>query len=96
MAKLFRPSNATGGDIFCAEFCDRCEKDRRRDRPCKILTRTLIYSVDDPEYPREWIYGEDGSPLCMAFVLRGSVPRKRGSRIRDKRQGYLSIKVGDK
>lgn len=96
MAKLFRPSNGTGGDIFCAEFCDRCEKDRRQDRPCKILTRTLIYSVDEPEYPQEWIYGEDGSPLCTAFVLRGSVPRKRGSRIGDKRQGDLSIKVGDK
>lgn len=89
--KPFRPSNGTGGDIFRSHWCDECEKDRYESKPCKIFTKTLIYDATDKEYPKEWTYDDDGAPQCTAFVLKGTIPRKRSSRIRDKRQQGLGL-----
>ena len=89
--KPFRPSNGTGGDIFRSYWCDQCEKDRYESKPCRIFTKTLIYSTDDKQYPKEWTYDDNGDPQCAAFVARNSAIRKRSSRIRDKRQEGLAI-----
>lgn len=93
----WRPSNGTGGDIFRSMFCDKCEKDRYESKPCGIFTRTLIYDVDDPKYPAEWICNtgvpwREENPRCTAFVAKGSVPRKRSpGLVRDKRQEGFAL-----
>lgn len=28
----------------------------------------MPFDVADDEYPKEWIYGQDGQPCCTAFV----------------------------
>jgi hypothetical protein len=72
--KSYRPSNGTEGDIFRARFCDRCTKDNFTDENpsggCEILMNCLCYGIDDEEYPEEWVYNSEGSPVCTAFVAR--------------------------
>lgn len=69
--KKYRPSNGSEGCWFTGEFCDRCQKDadyRNNDGDsCQILCNTMVYDLTDPEYPDEWIYDEDGNPVCTAF-----------------------------
>lgn len=75
MTRKYRPSNGTEGLGFMECWCCECERDRdfRDDAGdgCPILARTVIHDVDDPEYPEEWTYGEDGLPMCTAFVPIG-------------------------
>ena len=79
--KPYRPSNGTEGDMFMAEWCEHCEHDSRwRDDPesagCPILCDTMIYHTRDPEYPKEWIYDQEGRPSCTAFTqVVGSTAR---------------------
>ena len=67
--KPYRPSNGTEGMYFIAEFCEQCIHEKwmhtqcEGDKKCDILSRSLIYDLDDPEYPEEWIY-KDGKPIC--------------------------------
>ncbi len=69
----YRPSNGSEGDSFMAMFCERCSKDSE-ENPCDILGRSMCFSEEDPEYPTEWTYSEDG-PVCTAFVDRAKVER---------------------
>ena len=68
----YRPANGTEGAYFQADFCDRCKHDQGYQRTldathgCPILLATLLFQVDDPEYPREWIW-ENGIPKCTKF-----------------------------
>lgn len=80
--ELFRPSNGTIGSIFCEDFCYRCQHDWEK---CEILTHTLIHSIDEPEYPREWITDARGS-RCTAFRRQGIL-----TDIADKRQMELAL-----
>ena len=75
--ELYQPSNGTEGEGFWDRFCFECERDRafqedESDEGCEILLRTMLYSIRDPEYPREWCYGKDGKPTCTAFLPIGS------------------------
>jgi hypothetical protein len=71
---LYRPSNGTEGECFTAEWCEHCSKDDHDNEVfCDILTRTTAFSIDDPEYPREWCYGDTGQPICTAFDVRVEV-----------------------
>lgn len=79
--ELFRPCNGTHGEIFIADHCGKCERDRQyRENdvdPCEILGRTFMYDVEHPDYPKEWRY-VNGEPTCTAFVPEGEtlpVPR---------------------
>jgi hypothetical protein len=71
--KKYRPSCGSEGADFMAIFCDRCVRDEAFQRDpanndgCFIAARTMAHDVNDPEYPSEWIYGEDGRPTCTAF-----------------------------
>lgn len=71
--KPYRPSNGTEGMIFIEGWCGKCWHDRQmRANPegcegCEILARSFAYSIDDPEYPKEWRYDEIGLPMCAAF-----------------------------
>jgi hypothetical protein len=70
MSELYRPSNGTEGECFKGAFCEKCTKDDPdNDSFCDIIAETMAYGVDDPEYPREWVYGENG-PECTAFEKR--------------------------
>lgn len=67
----YRPSNGTEGMIFMEEWCDNClnQPESSDDGECEILGRTLIYGINEPEYPTEWIY-KDGIPTCTAYKFR--------------------------
>jgi|HubBroStandDraft_4_1064222.scaffolds.fasta_scaffold223250_2 hypothetical protein len=94
MTKLWRPSNGTCGEIFRFDWCDKCSRESAVTQ-CKILTQTLIYDIDDEDYPKEWIADDDGwsNPRCTAFKARaGAAHRPR--RIRDKRQANLLLPSG--
>lgn len=68
MAERYRPSNATEGDAFIAQFCGRCHK-----RPsCNIPRLTMRHQVEDPEYPTQWI-AEGRTGRCTAFEPAGGV-----------------------
>lgn len=64
MTTLYRPSNGTEGELFYEEFCAKCVRDQNED--CPIYTATMVFGVDDPQYPKEWIEDEAG-PRCTAF-----------------------------
>lgn len=60
----WRPSNFGEGDIFQAEWCARCTKDREDD--CPILLASFTFDIGDEDYPVEWTE-RDGKPVCTAF-----------------------------
>lgn len=61
----YRPSNGFEGEIFMERFCYRCQKDK--DQNCEIILGTMVFGVDEEEYPLEWQYGSDGQPICTSF-----------------------------
>lgn len=68
--RRYRPSNGTEGHIFTDKFCMNCincDPNPEGSTQCEILCRTLVYDVDDKEYPDEWQY-VDGVPTCTAWV----------------------------
>lgn len=75
--KPYRPSCGTEGMAFDEQWCSRCKKDEKfrdtydsaygPDDGCQILADTFVYEIDDPKYPKEWIYDADGVPSCTAF-----------------------------
>lgn len=71
--KPYRPSNGTEGLIFESLYCDKCEHDRKfRETEdgkyaCKVLCDSMICKIDEPGYPKEWIYDENGNPTCTKF-----------------------------
>lgn len=68
VSEPYRPSNGTEGECFMGQWCSNCERDKYQD--CPIVANTFVYRVDDPKYPKEWIYGDNG-PECTAFVELG-------------------------
>lgn len=73
--KLYRPSNGTEGMIFMEKFCDKCKKNNTGDG-CKILADSLCFEVNEPEYPKEWVYDENNKPTCTSFTTE-TVKRKK-------------------
>jgi hypothetical protein len=69
--KKYRPSSGSEGIWFCGMFCDQCinqHPDPNNKKQCMILCRTLCHSINEPEYPTEWVYDENNNPTCTAFV----------------------------
>lgn len=70
--KRYRPSNGTEGEYFMEDFCYNCIHEKwthtqnDADKKCDILSRTLIYDTEDPEYPEEWQYDDAGNPTCTS------------------------------
>ncbi|MDD3652440.1 hypothetical protein [Immundisolibacter sp.] len=92
----FRPSNGTIGDSFIADWCGRCARDKALregvdieecddNEVCDIVSRTMAYRTDEPEYPSEWICDQDGrGACCTAFIPAGDpVPPPRCERTGD-------------
>jgi len=66
--KPYRPSNGSEGDIFMSNFCYKCiHDDMENEDYCHILNRTFVHEPEDEEYPKEWIYNQEGRPICTAF-----------------------------
>lgn len=68
----YRPSNGTEGDCFMSAWCANChrfsgEYEGFDEKECEIVLRAYAFDIDDDEYPDEWIYGENGEPICKAF-----------------------------
>jgi hypothetical protein len=59
----FRPSNGTEGDLFMFAHCWQCAHENN----CEIIGKTMLYAVEDEEYPAQWQYGDDGQPTCTEF-----------------------------
>ncbi len=62
---------------------------------CDIFTATLIHSIDEPEYPPEWVQDEDSGwanwhPRCTAFVPEGELDMWP-VHIRDERQREMTF-----
>lgn len=65
----YQPSNGTEGMSFYCDWCETCvnEGDVEDGEGCEILGRTMVYKVEDSEYPKEWCYDEQGVPCCTAY-----------------------------
>ncbi len=59
----YRPSNGTEGEMFMERWCYHCV----HEQTCGIILKTLLFDVEDLEYPGEWQYGTNGQPKCTAF-----------------------------
>ena len=78
VVKKFQPSNATQGDSFRASFCNQC----KRGGDCEIELNTMLYDIDDPEYPCEWVI-QDGRAQCTAFERKEETTITKPECIRD-------------
>jgi len=91
MSEPYRPSNGSEGLMFQEQWCNRCRRDRAfressaGEDGCPILADTMFYMVDDPNYPKEWVwnpeelkrtgvltFGSDDGPRCTAFEEDGA------------------------
>lgn len=80
--RLYRPSNGTEGEGFWSAWCCNCQRDKAMregvdldecddNERCDIIALTMAYSIDEPGYPQEWRYDENGVPCCTAFIPAG-------------------------
>jgi hypothetical protein len=68
--KKYRPSNGSEGECFMSEHCYQCiheNPDPEKKPKCEIMTFTMCFGVDEPEYPKEWCYDENNRPTCTKF-----------------------------
>lgn len=69
--RKYRPSNGTEGEYFMSEHCYQCIHDNpdydAKSPRCEIMTFVMCFDTNDKEYPKEWIYGDDGKPTCTKF-----------------------------
>ena len=64
----FQPSNGTEGMIFMDAFCENCIHDNvQKEKYCEIIMLTMCFSPKDKEYPKEWIFNEEGWPVCTKW-----------------------------
>ncbi len=73
--KPYRPSNGTEGEIFQEMFCYRCVHDEGDG--CEIVLLSWLYKIDEPKYPKEWVFDKEGCPTCIKFKPAGT-SRVRG------------------
>lgn len=93
-AKQYRPSNGTEGFCFIEQWCATCARDAVSNGSktfeecadgdlCQILADTFAYDIGDPEYPKDWVYDEQGRPTCSAWVANGEPIPTRCTRTKD-------------
>lgn len=69
--KPYCPSNGTEGAMFLEYFCEKCKYYGDDEPECDILSKTFIYDKDNEQYPKEWIYDEEGNPTCTKYTEEG-------------------------
>lgn len=78
----YRPSNGSEGADFCERWCANCVHDNYdmvtgEGESCEILMRTLVFDLDDSEYPEEWQREPGQAPRCTAFHDRNDESLKQ-------------------
>ncbi len=79
---LYRPSSGTEGESFFTNWCSHCVKDKPLSEGkwfddcgpgevCDLIGNSMAFDIDHELYPKEWIYGADGRPQCLAFEPKG-------------------------
>jgi len=72
--------------LFHDLWCANCIKFRH----CKIVNKTMLLDVDDPNYPEQWQYNEVGNEVCTAFSdtvpTPGATERSRHKRLEKRGQ----------
>ena len=71
----FCPANGTEGMLFFEGWCELCIHDTD-EKPCELIGLSMICDKNDPDYPTEWVYGDDGWGKCDKFQSE-NVGRKR-------------------
>mgnify|MGYP001575939811 CR=1 FL=1 len=61
--KPYRPANGTEGEYFEAAWCRDCQR-KDAGEGCDIFFNSMLFNADEPEYPKELVYGDDGHPRC--------------------------------
>lgn len=73
MTRKYQPSNGTEGMGFIENHCEQCIHEQflhtqnEDDVKCDILSRTMIFNVNDKEYPKEWIWNSEDCPTCTKW-----------------------------
>lgn len=65
--KPYRPSNVTEGMYFIEEYCMNClhcGPDPNGKKQCDILCASMCFNINEPGYPKEWVYDENDNPCC--------------------------------
>lgn len=79
----YRPGSGTEGMSFDEAWCEHCTRDAeyRNGGPdadpaiaCQIIADTFAFDVNDPRYPKEWVYDRKGQPCCTAFTTDPTKP----------------------
>lgn len=76
--KPYRPSSGTEGYEFEAAWCERCDHYRPMRDDSNIFDCTQGHltaawgadGVDDPLYPKAWVYNAKGKPSCSDWKAR--------------------------
>lgn len=75
MSRKYRPSNGTEGCGFIETYCMNCIHEKYLhdnscpdSGKCDILSRTMVFDINDKKYPEEWTYDETNRPICTAWV----------------------------
>ena len=87
MAEKYKPRHEDDLGQFLDEWCCNCARDKAMseglpveecddNERCNIIADTFAYAIDDPKYPKEWIYDE-GKPCCTAFIEAGQLSQRR-------------------
>lgn len=69
----YEPSNGTEGSYFIEKLCMNCIHEKfmhtqdHSHLKCDILSRSILHSSKESEYPKEWVYDENNKPTCTAF-----------------------------
>jgi hypothetical protein len=101
----YRPSNGTEGDMFMANWCERCTKDRARRRSvdhagCRILSYMMAFHIEDPEFPKQIVRTADvpyieSDPRCTAFRASGAPRNMAKQRAADSLPLFSARRVGN-
>jgi len=67
--KKWRPSNGSEYDCFTFHLCNKCVKVEK----CEIPFMAFCFDIEDPKYPKQWIYdeGDFTSARCTAYEESG-------------------------
>lgn len=61
MSHIDHPTEARAWTSWSTS-ADQC----KHGEHCEIQFNTMLYDIDDPEYPKEWVCDEEGAE-CTAF-----------------------------
>lgn len=68
--RKYKPSNGTEGMIFWEKYCMNCTQFDPLEggtKDCDIMMRSMMYDIEDPEYPEEFTIDETNAPICTKW-----------------------------